>query len=478
MRPASASQDAVDSARRINYPPPSAELSGGWLKLLRIFGPGAIIASVTVGTGETIFAPRAGAVFGYSLLWVVTAAALFKGIQVYTGARHLVLTGEHPMQAWARFPGPRSWVPMLIGFVAVFSFPLWIATLADAVSSLCVWITGRGGDTTWGRPLWGTMLILAAMALSLVQTYNVIERVSTLILIFKVILIFAAVIVIKPDWALGLWHLLVPEIPSYQPWISENYPKIASRPVWTEIAVLMGTIGGGVQDYVGYVGFLREKKWGASNSDVVGGPRLLKLDAESVARGRTWLRAPLFDVIVSFGSVLLITACFMMLGAAVLHPAQLIPGDDDLYSKQSQFLGLVHPYLVLVYKAGIFFAIFGVIYAAFELYTRTAYEPLRAIWPRRNWNLQRLRLWIVLYAGVGGLCLLWSGWKTVTLASIISPFSGVLGCGLWCLAMIWVERREMPRPYRMGTVLFLLTIVAGIVMTAIGGYVTFWNWFK
>lgn len=478
MQPESASRDTVDAAGRIAYPPPSAELSGGWLKLLRIFGPGAIIASVTVGTGETIFAPRAGAVFGYSLLWVVTAAAVFKGVQVYTGARHLVLTGEHPMQAWARFPGPRAWVPVLIGFVAIFSFPLWVATLADAVSSLCVWITGRGGDTTWGRPLWGTVIILAAMGLSLVQTYNVIERVSTLILILKVVLIFTAVLVIKPDWALGLWHLIVPEIPSYQPWVGESYPKIASRPVWLEIAVLMGAIGGGVQDYVGYVGFLREKKWGASDSGIAGGPRRLSLDGESVARGRTWLRAPLFDVIVSFGSVLLITSCFMMLGAAVLNPAQMVPGDDDLYSKQSQFLALIHPYLVVVYKAGIFFAIFGVIYATFELYTRTAYEPLRAIWPRREWNLQRLRLWIVLYAGLGGLCLLWSGWKTVTLASIVSPLSGVFGCGLWCLAMIWVERREMPRPYRMNALLLLLTIAAGIVMTAIGGYVTFSNWFK
>ncbi|MEJ7616091.1 MAG: Nramp family divalent metal transporter [Pyrinomonadaceae bacterium] len=478
MRSESASLSALDAAGRINYPPPSAELSGGWLKLLRIFGPGAIIASVTVGTGETIFAPRAGAIFGYTLLWVVTAAAVFKGVQVYAGARHLVLTGEHPMQAWTRFPGPRAWVPVIIGLIAVFSFPLWIAALADAISSLCVWITGRGGDTTWGRPLWGTVIILAAMGLSLVQTYNVIERVSTLILVFKVVLIFAAVMVIKPDWALGLWHMVVPQVPSYPPWVSASYPEIASRAIWLEIAVLMGAIGGGVQDYVGYVGFLREKKWGVANADLDGGPRLLKLDAASIARGRAWLRAPLFDVIVSFGSVLLISACFMMLGAAVLNPARLVPTDRDLYSQQSQFLGLIHPYLVLVYKAGIFFAIFGVIYAAFELYTRTAYEPLRAIWPRREWDLKRLRLWVVLYAGIGGLVLLWSGRQTVTLASVISPLSGVLGCGLWCLAMIWVERREMPKAYRMGTPLFILTITAGIVMTAIGGYVSISTWFK
>lgn len=478
MSSSEAPRRATDATEQIEYPPPGVELSGGWLQLLRVFGPGAIIASVTVGTGETIFAPRAGAVFGYALLWVITAATLFKAVQVYTGARHLVLTGEHPMQAWARFPGPRAWVPVLIGFVAVVAFPLWIAALADAVSSLCLWITGVGGGTSWGRPLWGTGVILVAMGLSLVQTYNVVERVSTIILFFKIILIIIAILVIRPDWAASLWNLIVPHVPAYEPWVGESYPEVARRPVWLEIAVLMGAVGGGVQDYVGYVGFLREKSWGAANSGVEGGPRRLRLDREMIARGRRWLRAPLFDVAASFGSVLVITACFMMLGAAVLYPAQLVPTDADLYSKQSQFLGLVHPQLVTVYKAGIFFAIFGVIYAAFELYTRTAYEPLRAIWPGREWNLKRLRLWVVLYSGLGGLLLLWTGFKTVTIASVISPFSGVLGCGLWCLAMIWVDRREMPPGYRMGTGLLLLTLIAGLVMTAIGGFVTAQTWFK
>src|SRR6266545_2907761 len=163
------------------YPPLRSELSGGWLRVLRIFGPGA------------------GATFGYSLFWVVLVAVLCKGVLVYTGARHLVLTGEHPVQAWARFPGPSKWVPILMGLLVVLAFPLWIAALADAVGSLCAWVTGIGGSTKWGRPLWGTGIILAAMLLSLVQTYNIIERVSTVILLLKIVFILAAVLIVKPN---------------------------------------------------------------------------------------------------------------------------------------------------------------------------------------------------------------------------------------------------------------------------------------
>jgi len=461
--------NSADNDLRLEYPPLRDELSGGWVNVVRIFGPGAIIAAVTVGTGETIFAPRAGATFGYSLFWVVLLAVLCKGVVVYTGARHLVLTGEHPIEAWARFPGPRRWVPILMGLLVVLAFPLWIAALADAVGSLCVWVTGIGGSTSWGRPLWGTSIILAAMLLSLVQTYNIVERVSTVILVLKIVFILIAVLIVKPDWLAALWGLVVPHLPKYEPWVSA-YPEVASRTVWLEIGVLLGAVGGGVQDYTGYVGLMREKEWGASGA-AAGGPERLSLDPQKIGLGRRWLRAPLLDVVVSFGSVFTITACFMLLGAAVLHPLHLVPTNADLYSKQSYFLALIHPGLVSVYKAGIFMAIFGAIYGCFEVYTRSAYEPLRAIWPQHKWSLARVRLWVTMYSGVGGLLLLCIGLKTVTLASIVSPFSGVLGCGLWCFAMAWVDRRQMPEPYQMSRRLLAVTLLGGIVMSAIGIYV-------
>jgi Mn2+/Fe2+ NRAMP family transporter len=455
----------------LDYPPLPSELTGSWWHVLRIFGPGVIIASVTVGTGETIFAPRVGAIFGYGLLWVAVITVLFKGVQVYTGARHLVLTGEHPMQAWTRLPGPRAWVPWLIGLVAVLSFPLWIAALADAIGNLLMWVTGLGNTSGWGRPLWATVMIVAAMLLSLVQTYGAVERVSAIILTLKVVLILIAVVVVRPDWAAVAWGAIAPQLPELPAWVSAQYPDVARRPLSLELATLMGAVGGGVQDYVGYVGFLREKRWGLAAIED-GGPSRLSIEKGVVERGKAWLRAPQLDCTFSFGTVALMTCCFMILGAAVLHPQMQVPTDRDLYSQQAQFLAVIHPQLVVIYKAGIFFAIFGVLYAAFELYTHTTHEPLKAIWPNRTWNVSKLRLIVVLYSGLGGLALLWTGWKTVTLASIISPFSGVLGCGFWCLAMLWVDSTQMPAPYRMNRMLYAITLIAGLVMVAVGGFVT------
>lgn len=341
----------MDARTTISYPPPAPELSGGWRSALRVFGPGAVIASVTVGTGETIFAPRAGAIFGYGLFWTVLLAVVCKGVLVYTGARHLVLTGEHPLEAWARFPGPRRWVPATVGAIAIVSFPLWVAALADAVSSLLVWITGAGAGAGWARPLWGTGVILLAMWANLVQTYGVVERASTAILALKLLFVVIAVAVVRPDLLAALTGTFLPPLPIYEPWVAREYPEVAARAPWLEVAVLLGTVGGGVQDYVGYVGFMREKRWGVSDAGV-GGTDRLPTDTEQIERGRRWLRAPLTDVLVSFACVYALTACFMLLGAAVLHPLREVPTNADLYSKQAQFLHVVHPALTIVYKAG------------------------------------------------------------------------------------------------------------------------------
>ena len=466
---------AAETRDEFTYPPPSPEVSGGLLALLKVFGPGAIIASVTVGTGETIFAPRMGALFGYTMFWVVLTAVIAKGLLVYGGMRHLVLAGEHPMAAWARFPGPRGWVPGLIGAVAVISFPLWIAALSDAVGSICIWVTGVGAGQWWGRPFWGSAVILATMALTLVQTYDVLERVSFGFLALKILFVLAACLVVRPDWLAALMGLL-PRIPEYPSWALATYPELSGRPPILEIATLLGTVGGGVQDYIGYVGCVREKKWGAAD-EADAGPHRMPRETEQVRRGRAWLRAPAFDVTSSFLAVFVMTGLFMLLGAALLHPQHQVPTNTDLYGKQAQFLGVVHPALVHVYKAGIFFAMLGAVYGCFEVYARTLFEPLRALWPARTVHFPRLRFWNTLYCGLGGLLILWTGLRTVTVVTIVSPLSGVLGCGLWCLAMLWVDRGQMPASYRMGGGLRTAMLVAGLAMAVAGAYTTYQSWF-
>ena len=176
------------------YPDLPPELKGGFnLRMLGFFGAGAIIASVTIGSGETLFASRGGAIFGYALLWCFVGGAIMKGVQVYTGARHLTLTGEHPMTHWGSLPGPRNWVPIVIGVLSLLCFPFWLAGLPVMLGKIINWIfdLGVGNDAQFLllARTWATIAIIVAVALTWLQTYSILERAQTVIVGLLILLL-------------------------------------------------------------------------------------------------------------------------------------------------------------------------------------------------------------------------------------------------------------------------------------------------
>ena len=58
--------------------------------------PGAIIASLTIGTGELIFSTRGGSLFGYRVRYLFVLISFLKWGLVLATLRHMVLTGVHP----------------------------------------------------------------------------------------------------------------------------------------------------------------------------------------------------------------------------------------------------------------------------------------------------------------------------------------------------------------------------------------------
>ena len=79
-----------------------------------LFGPAAIVASVSIGAGETIVVVKTGSWAGYNLLWLVLASTLIKGVCVtYLLGRYSAVSGEMIGQRLVRLPGPRGW--LLVG---------------------------------------------------------------------------------------------------------------------------------------------------------------------------------------------------------------------------------------------------------------------------------------------------------------------------------------------------------------------------
>lgn len=465
----------------LKYPEPPEILRSGFnLKVLRYFGAGAILASVTIGSGETLMASRGGSIFGYALLWCVTIATLTKGVQVYTAARYFTLTGQHPLEHWARFPGPPKWIPAALTLLCLWCFPFLLAFLTLVLGEIIneMFHVAAPGDPEfrlWTR-IWATLGAVIAISLTLAQSYGVLEKVQTTVIGLLLASIGAACLASNPDWIAALTSLFTPSVPSYQPWVVQDYAEsFANRTPWVEVTAIVGFIGGGTYDYLGYVGCLREKGWGGigvTNSASGEGERLVSIadGHENIYAGRLWMRPALIDVTASFACVFVFSVCFVILGAAVLHPQHLIPArNGELLTHQAQFLTRFHPSLLYIYQAGIFMAFWGTIYGAYEIYSRTLYECIRPLSSRlRSMPPRKVRLGVLVYCGVFGILLCWVTDNPIGLITFPSVVGGVLTCGLWCFGMIWLDRKNLPGPLQMGRPLLLATVLSGLLLSAMG----------
>jgi len=475
------------------YPEPPAGLTRpGIAGRLAFLGPGVIIASVTIGSGELVWASRSGAIFGYALLWCFLYAGVFKGIQVYTAARHITLTGEHPMVGWRRLPGPPLWFPLLVAVPAVLLMPIAFSGIPEMLGGYVHRFVGIEPSSTGVGPwahlefwinVWTTIVLCFCLGLALLSSYTLLERASLVVLGLMVVCVACSVVVLGPNLVEMLAGLFVPRVPEFPPFVfrPEYAKEFTGRSPWLEVSLYLSAVGGGAYDYIGYVGMARTKGWGLAGRRVLTRDELEAAVAannpeasETLRRARAWTRAPLVDTSVCFFFVILVTLLFGVLGTLVLHPAAVVPANNDLLNQQERFLTLLHPELCWLYRGAVFLALIGTLYGAFEVYRYTFVESVRSIAP--GWvtaeRVPLLRGGTVAYCFLGGLVMVWlpeaiAGTIVgrMTFGTIIS---GAATCGLWCFAMLWLDRIRLPAPLRMSRRLWILTLLAGIGMTFLG----------
>jgi hypothetical protein len=463
----------------LNYPEPDSRLKSKKISdYFAFLGPGLILASCGIGTGEIFFSSQMGAIFGYAMIWTFLLSVVFKGFAIWSGSRYITITGESPVRRWGQiFPGPKNWFPFLIGLFSILSFPTWGAGFAKAMGQWSIWVFG------FGNPLvWATVWILIVVALNFVSTYDLVEKVNTWVVLFMVALVIVAVFVSKPDW-LGILAGFIPSIPdSYAGWVAQKYPATAAKPISLVIISCLGSLGGGTYDYVGYLGLYREKKWG-----MLGNPNIEEIEQKlfqihkgdmipleesetEVSKAKAWLRATNIDAFVSFASVFIFGVAFLILGAVILQPQNVIPNDNEILRYQAKFLTQISPILVYAYQLGVFGALFGTMYGcSSELYVWTFKESWGPCFKVvRDMNFKTARnIELAFYAG-GALILMWTGVSFTTLVSFGSIFGGVLSTGLWALAMLYTEKKFLPKAYHMSGFAKFMVAISGIVLTSMG----------
>lgn len=391
------------------------------LGAIKNLGPGLLFAGAAIGVSHLVQSTRAGADFGFGLLWALLLVNLFKYPFFQYGPRYASATGESLIDGYKRLG---TWV-----LVAYFVLTLLtMFTIQAAVTVVTAGLANNLFGITDSIGLWSTIITLISLGILLFGKYKLLDNLMKVIITVLAISTIGAVIAAITNTTEP--YSLLPGI-----------PKGA-----TEIAFLIAFLG-----------------WMPAPLDVSIWHSLWAIEKKKVKTSSFGTSGALFDFNVGYISTVFLGVCFMSLGAMVMfHSEKEFSPSAGMFAQQ-----IIEMYTTnLGQGAAVFIAI-----AAFTTMFSTTLTTLDAS-PRAMAKSTNLLLgkdsgsyyyfWILLLSA--GTMIILTYFKTsmitfVKIATILSfltaPFYAVIN-------LMLVNGKHMPKKHRPSRSLLLLSY-SGIV---------------
>lgn len=287
------------------------------------------------GSGELLFTPRVGALYGYALVWALLAAVLLKWFINREIGRYAVCTGSSVLAGFARLPGPRRWAIWLILAPQLLVAVASIAGLAGSAATALVLVLP--GDVR----LWMIASTLSATALVVWGRYRGVERAATVLAVALGVAAVAAAASVGPDLGALAGGLA---------------PRVPEEVDYAEMLPWLGFMLSGAAGLIWYSYWIPAKGYGAGDASRAGAEPIepAALPAEDRRRLRGWLTQMTLDTTVAVVGALVITIAFLILGTELLRPQGLVPEEDRIAETLGELLGGVWG------RVGFWFMVLGV----------------------------------------------------------------------------------------------------------------------
>ena len=302
------------------------------LALLLLVGPSLVWAAEYIGSGEVILATRTGAILGTAVLWAVVAGVFLKFWIGIAGARYTVCTGEGMVDMFDRIPGPRHWVVWIVLVVQLFCAIMSTGALATSAGTFMHSLVG-----CIDLRLCGALAALFAVAVAWSGVFDVLKIVMSL---FVLIVVLGAMYIaahVFPSFA-ELMEGLSFRLPAVPEWAMEKDTVSASA--WQEILPVLGWGAGGFASQVWYTYWVIGAGYGVTAGRGYGKAAdvasLRSMSAETAGRVKGWCRMLYVDSTFAMLLGVFVTGGFLVVGAGILAPEHLAPGNSDMADVLSQ----------------------------------------------------------------------------------------------------------------------------------------------
>jgi Mn2+/Fe2+ NRAMP family transporter len=342
----------------INRNKESASFQG----ILKALGPGILYAGAAIGASHLVQATRAGASYGFSLIWVVVLINLFKYPFFEFGYRYTAATGESMLEGYRKLG---RWV------IVVF-FLLMACTGMVNVAAIIIVTAGLAScffNIQINLPFFSALLLGVILMILFLGKYALLDR------IMKIMLTILAFLTVM-TFAIAAFNSSAPESGFIAP------------SVWNQasIAFLIALMG-----------------WMPTPIEASVFPSLWALERKNQTRYTPKFREALADFHIGYVGSAVMAIFFLGLGAFVMYGSgqtfsdATIPFSQQIVSIYAKTLGR---WSYPVISAIAMLTMFSTALTVIDAYPRTLEASAKQIFSKTGHNpLKRYWFWVFLLSG-------------------------------------------------------------------------------
>ena len=261
-----------------------------WFKKL---GPGLLFAGAAIGVSHLVQSTRAGADFGFGLIWALVIIHIVKYPFFQFGPRYATATGESLLDGYKRLGKPVLIAYFILNLATMF-------TIQAAVTIVTAGLAANLFGITTNPAIWSVIITLFCFVLLVIGRYKLLDQFMKLIVI-----------------TLTLSTLIALILAAIHSETSYNFTQILPKGS-IEVGFLIAFLG-----------------WMPAPLDVSIWQSLWALEKQKDKSNNYNTKQAIFDFNIGFMGTLLLGICFVALGAIVMyHSSETFSGNAVKFSEQ------------------------------------------------------------------------------------------------------------------------------------------------
>ena len=244
--------------------------------IFKSLGPGLLFAGAAVGVSHLVQSTRAGADFGFGLLWALLIAGIFKYPFFQFGPRYAAATGETLLDGYKKLGKGVLAISYGISFITMFIIQ---AAVTIVTAGLAVNLFG-----TFDMVTWSLIITIVSILILLVGKYKLLDGLMKYVILVLTVctLIAVSVALIKTKQAFDFTQII---------------PKGT-----IEITFLIAFLG-----------------WMPAPLDISIWQSIWSLEKEKTTFQKITPKQAIFDFNVGYMGTIFLAVCFVVLGALVMN---------------------------------------------------------------------------------------------------------------------------------------------------------------